>query len=66
MRKLIVIRGNSASGKTSLAKALQEKFGDNTMLISQDMVRREILMTKDGSETKALPLLKQMLIYGYE
>ena len=43
MRKLIVLRGNSGSGKTTVAKELQNLFGSNTMLISLDMVRREIL-----------------------
>ena len=43
MKKLIILRGNSGSGKTSVAKALQRKFGSNTMLLSHDMVRMEIL-----------------------
>lgn len=64
MAKLIIIRGNSGSGKTSVSKALQEKFGENTMLISQDMVRREILHTRDGADTKALPLMTELLKYG--
>lgn len=64
MPKLIIIRGNSGSGKTSAAKVLQKKFGGNTMLISQDMIRREILYTKDGADTKALPLLTCLLKYG--
>lgn len=38
MRKLIILRGNSGSGKTTVAKMLQEKFGANTMLIFHDMV----------------------------
>lgn len=38
MPKLIILRGNSGSGKTTVAKALQEKFGPNTMLLSHDMV----------------------------
>ncbi|MDE6748486.1 MAG: zeta toxin family protein, partial [Lachnospiraceae bacterium] len=42
MPKLIILRGNSGSGKTTVAKALQEKFGRNTMLISHDMVRMDI------------------------
>ena len=66
MRKLIVLRGNSGSGKTTVAKELQNLFGSNTMLISQDMVRREILKVSDGKDTKALPLLKQLLRYGYD
>ena len=43
MPKLIVLRGNSGSGKTSAAIALQERFGPNTMRVSHDMVRMEIL-----------------------
>ena len=46
--KLIVLRGNSGSGKTSVARDLQEHYGRNTLLISQDMVRREMLKAKDG------------------
>lgn len=65
MSELIIIRGNSGSGKTTLAKALQQKLGQNTMLISQDVIRRDILRVKDGKETKALPLLKDLLLYGY-
>ncbi len=61
MPKLIILRGNSGSGKTTVSKILQEKFGRNTMLISHDMVRREILHAKDA---EALPLIMQLLKYG--
>lgn len=64
MPQLIIIRGNSGSGKTTVAKALQQKFGRNTMLLSQDMIRREILKELDGEETPACPLLIHMLKYG--
>ena len=64
MAKLIILRGNSGSGKTSVSKALQKRFGRNTMVISQDMVRREMLWVKDGADTKALPLLINLLEYG--
>ena len=30
MKKLITLRGNSGSGKTTIARALQEKFGKKT------------------------------------
>lgn len=65
MKKLIVLRGNSGSGKTTVAKELQKKFGKNTMLISQDVVRRDILNAKEGENTIALSLLKELLFYGY-
>lgn len=64
MSKLIILRGNSGSGKTSVAKELQNKFGRNTMIISQDAVRREMLKVKDGPMTEAIPLMQELLVYG--
>lgn len=64
MSKLIIIRGNSGSGKTTLAGILQRRFGRNTMVISQDTVRREMLWAEDGEGTPALPLLEELLRYG--
>ena len=61
MRKLIILRGNSGSGKTTVSKELQKRFGRNTMLISQDMVRLQMLYAKDA---EALPLIIQLLKYG--
>ena len=66
MHKLIMLRGNSGSGKTTVAKALQELFGRNTMVLSQDMIRREVLKARDGIDPPALPLIRQMLEYGSE
>lgn len=60
----LILRGNSGSGKTTVSKELQKKFGKNTMYISQDMVRRQILMVDDGNDTLALSLMKEMLSYG--
>lgn len=64
MSKLIILRGNSGSGKTTIAKELQKRFGRNTMLISQDVIRRDMLHVKDGENTEAIPLMKELLIYG--
>lgn len=66
MGRLIVLRGNSGSGKTTVARKLQKKFGCNTMLISQDEIRRNMLWVKDGIDTKALPLMIELLKYGKE
>jgi len=62
--KLIILRGNSGSGKTTTPKALQKKFGHGTMLISQDVVRREMLFVKDGPDTEAIKLLNELVLYG--
>lgn len=62
--KTNILRGNSGSGKTTIAKELQIRFGRNTMLISQDSIRRDMLRVKDRKDTKALPLMKKLLEYG--
>ncbi|WP_291569030.1 MULTISPECIES: kinase [unclassified Clostridium] len=62
--KLIILRGNSGSGKTTTGKVLQKKFGHGTMLISQDIVRREMLFVKDGPNTEASKLLNELALYG--
>ena len=64
VKKLIILRGNSGSGKTTIAKELQQLLGRNTMVISQDVVRREMLYVRDGENTLALPLLTELLKYG--
>ena len=66
MAKLVMLRGNSGSGKTTVAGLLQRKFGHNTLVISQDAVRREMLWVKDGPDNRALPLLQTLLLYGKE
>ena len=62
--KLIILRGNSGSGKTTTGKALQRKFGRGTMLISQDVVRREMLFVTDGPNPEASQLLLKLALYG--
>ncbi|WP_250861415.1 kinase [Oceanirhabdus seepicola] len=62
--KLIILRGNSGSGKTTTGKTLQRKFGRGTMLISQDVVRRDMLFVKDGYNTEAIQLLLELALYG--
>jgi predicted ABC-type ATPase len=62
--KLIILRGNSGSGKTTTGKSLQRKFGRGTMLIPQDVVRREMLFVKDGPNPEASQLLLELALYG--
>ncbi|SFH68345.1 hypothetical protein [Pisciglobus halotolerans] len=61
----IIIRGNAASRKTTAAKLLHERLGGgNALLISQDVVRREMLGVKDTKENLAINLIKNIAIYG--
>lgn len=66
--KLILLRGNSGSGKSVTARALQRKFGRGTMVISQDVVRREMLWVKDEKKknSKTVSLIINLVKYGKE
>ena len=65
MSRLVILRGNSGSGKTTVAKMLQEKFRPNTMLISHDMIRMQILHVWSAEGVrKSLPLMIALLRYG--
>ncbi|MEY9996970.1 hypothetical protein ABIE67_009002 [Streptomyces sp. V4I8] len=45
--RLIVLRGNSASGKSSVASDLRERFGRGLALVGQDNLRRIVLRERD-------------------
>lgn len=62
--KLIIIRGNSGAGKTTVARALQRELGHGTLLVSQDVVRREMMFVKDGKDNAAIDLMRQIAGYG--
>lgn len=65
MSRLVILRGNSGSGKTTVAKMLQERFGPNTMLISHDMIRMQMLHVWSAEGVrKSLPLMIELLRYG--
>ncbi|MFJ4418343.1 AAA family ATPase [Streptomyces sp. NPDC088925] len=44
---LVTVRGNSASGKSTLAAGLRERYGRGLALVGQDMLRREVLRERD-------------------
>ncbi|WP_338704393.1 AAA family ATPase (plasmid) [Streptomyces sp. Q6] len=45
--RLIILRGNSASGKSSIAAGLREAFGRNLAIVAQDNLRRVVLRERD-------------------
>ena len=61
---LIILRGNSGSGKTTIAKSLQNHFGEGTLLVSQDTVRRDMLMVRDRPGNLSLDFIRQLTEYG--
>ncbi|MFP7296961.1 kinase [Neobacillus niacini] len=62
--KLIIIRGNSGSGKTTTAKSLQNHLGHGTLLVSQDVVRRDMLKVHDRDGNPSIDLIRQIAEYG--
>ncbi|EKU44729.1 hypothetical protein C518_0335 [Lysinibacillus fusiformis ZB2] len=57
---LIIIRGNSDSGKTTIAKKLQDYVGHRTLLIAQDVVRRDMLKVHDREGNLSIELIRQI------
>ncbi|MGW7791061.1 MULTISPECIES: kinase [Streptomyces] len=45
--RLVVLRGNSASGKSSVAAGIRERFGRGLALVGQDNLRRVVLRERD-------------------
>ncbi|MGX7024220.1 AAA family ATPase [Vagococcus hydrophili] len=66
MSKVILIRGNSGSGKTTVANELHQIFGSGNLLISQDYVRRTMLNVKDKPMNLSVGLIETMIHYGIE
>ncbi|MFF9127877.1 kinase [Streptomyces sp. NPDC014889] len=45
--RLVILRGNSASGKSSVAAGIRERFGRGLALVGQDNLRRIVLRERD-------------------
>ncbi|MFC8764788.1 kinase [Streptomyces sp. NPDC057193] len=45
--RLVVLRGNSAAGKSSVASGLRTRFGRGLALVGQDNLRRIVLRERD-------------------
>ncbi|MBF9071845.1 AAA family ATPase [Streptacidiphilus fuscans] len=54
---LVVLRGNSASGKSSLAQKLREAYGRGLAIVSQDYIRRQLLRERDEPEAANIELI---------
>lgn len=58
---LIILRGNSGYGKTTTALALQRTLGEATLLVSQDVVRRDMLKVHDRDGNLSIELIRRLL-----
>ena len=57
MAKLIILRGNSGSGKSTVAKELRERMGYGTALVEQDYIRRTLLRERDRPDQPNIRLI---------
>ena len=64
MTKLILLRGNSGSGKTTIARNLQSMLGNGVMRVGQDEIRRHMLNVSDRPDNLAIELIKYMTLFG--
>ncbi|MEV8413134.1 AAA family ATPase [Streptomyces niveus] len=64
--RLIVLRGNSASGKSTIAAAIRERFGRGLALISQDNLRRVVLREHDRPGAPNIGLIDMVARYSLD
>lgn len=64
--RLIVLRGNSGAGKSTVAGALREAYGRGVAWVSQDLLRRIILKEKDRPCAANIGLIDQVARYSLD
>ncbi|MFE2719127.1 AAA family ATPase [Streptomyces mirabilis] len=62
--RLVVVRGNSASGKSSVAAGLRERFGRGLAVVAQDNLRRIVLREHDRPGAANIGLIGQTARYA--
>lgn len=55
--RLVVLRGNSGSGKSTTARQLRARLGRGTAIVEQDQIRRVLLWEKDTPGNAAIDLI---------
>ncbi|MCM6774475.1 AAA family ATPase [Nocardia sp. CDC159] len=61
---LVVLRGNSGSGKSSVAAAVQRRFERGTCaVVSQDAVRRQLLREPDEPDRLNIALIEHIALF---
>ncbi|MGW1272964.1 AAA family ATPase [Streptomyces sp. NPDC002491] len=64
--RLIVLRGNSASGKSTVAASLRDRFGRGLALVAQDNLRREVLRERDRPGAANIGLIDAVARYALD
>ncbi|KRL01098.1 hypothetical protein FC81_GL001237 [Liquorilactobacillus capillatus DSM 19910] len=58
------MRGNSGSGKTTTAKSLKEFLSPRVLLLSQDVLRKQMLAEPDHIGNMSIGLFKNIINWG--
>ncbi|MFB8026566.1 MULTISPECIES: AAA family ATPase [unclassified Streptomyces] len=64
--RLIVVRGNSASGKSSVAAGIRDRFGRGLAVVGQDNLRRTVLRERDRPGAANIGLIDTVARYALE
>lgn len=64
--RLVVMRGNSASGKSSVAATIRDRFGRGLALVAQDNLRRIVLRERDLPGGKNIGLIDTVARYALD
>ncbi|WP_328303491.1 kinase [Streptomyces sp. NBC_00435] len=64
--RLIVLRGNSASGKSSVAEAIRDRHGRGVALVGQDNLRRVVLRERDVPGAANIGLIGSVARYALD
>lgn len=62
--RLIVLRGNSGAGKSSIAVGVRDRYGRGIALVGQDNLRRTILRERDVPGGANVDLLDMVARFG--
>lgn len=63
-RKIIIIRGNSGSGKSTIARYVRDELGEKVMFLQQDVLRRDILKVADKAGNPVVGLIQLLAMHG--
>ncbi|MGO4457918.1 AAA family ATPase [Streptomyces sp. M-16] len=64
--RLVVVRGNSASGKSSVAAGIRDRFGRGLALVGQDNLRRTVLRERDRPGAANIGLIDSVARYALD
>lgn len=64
--RLVVVRGNSASGKSSVAAGIRDRFGRGLAVVGQDNLRRVVLRERDVPDGANIGLIDSVARYALD